>query len=99
VLRVTVEIHLDPNAIQQLCDPNGKEGRNISGCHVKLGPNTSRLILPMPESWCDWDNMRTWGHELMHAFGFMHSKQYQVFTFTTHDRWVGKDCGYTEAYK
>lgn len=66
-------------------------GRTAAGCATPLSRGMWKLQLKQPTSWCEWMTVKTWGHELMHAAGYHHSKAHAFYGGS--NRWTGENCG------
>ena len=92
VVRTVIQIHLEMydnrEAIKKACDAK----RSINGCTWNLGKGRWKIVTMKPNSFCDWDVMKTLGHELMHAAGYKHSDDYRFFRGRFPIPWRGTEC-------
>ena len=92
VLRKVIQIHLelyaDQKGINEACDSD----HNVNGCTWNLSRGRWKVIAGAPNDFCDWNAMRTMGHEFMHALGFVHSETYAVDNWDVQPSWTSRDC-------
>ena len=93
ILMLKVEVYKTKAEVTQVCNLAGTptpEGTEISGCATKLGAGRFLLRLEELASWCDCENLKTWGHELAHTLGLHHDKDH-VF-YGGNNRWTARNC-------
>lgn len=74
-----IEFYKTHEEVKAVCEPTSPW--SLSGCaipYLSNGKKTGQwlLLLVEPESWCDWDALKTAGHELMHTLGYEHSEKH-----------------------
>lgn len=72
-----------------------KPMRNLLGCRLGYSDGSTVLVVKEPTSWCDWLFIQNWGHELMHAAGYKHSKDFVMY-YGLAMPWRGDACAFTE---
>lgn len=99
--RKVVQLHMEmwekPEQVSKACRALGAKtpkGAVPAACAQPLGRGRWRLILRKPTSFCDWETMKTWGHELMHTFSMDHSNKYLFIGGPNH--WTGQGCAITD---
>lgn len=92
VLRKVIQIHLEMYDNQQDINEACQSETNVNGCTYYNPKGVSKVILPVPKNFCDWNAMRTAGHELYHAAGFIHDKTYAVDKWNVQPEWRSRTC-------
>lgn len=75
---VTMKVYRSIEEVTEVCRMGRSIKYQINGCKIPTNdPTHDVLIMIKPADFCDWSVMKTWGHELMHVFGWMHDKRYR----------------------
>jgi hypothetical protein len=87
-----------PKLVTQYCvevlgSPPLEEGITLAGCSLKHG-KVSTIVMMEPTSFCDWEVMDTWGHELMHAYGYSHSIDHLFLG--GENNWTARKCAFVD---
>ena len=94
VIQIHLEMYDDKATIQERCDV--KEGDvAVNGCSWKLGNGRHKVVVMKPNDFCDWNRLRTLGHETLHAAGFNHSEAYRFHAGDDNVSWSGSNCEMT----
>ena len=85
---LTILEYATPEDIRKVCD-NPKA--NACTWHWKAGRAVIAVVAP--RSWCDWTQLKTWGHELVHVWGKAHTKAFKQY-IDAQPRWPmrGENC-------
>lgn len=92
VIMLTVKQFATPEETTAACKALGAPGKAPMACAV-VKKGQSVLYLTKPTSWCDFETLKVWGHELAHATGLSHSVAYR---FSGTSGYSGKHCGFVE---
>ena len=78
IIMLTILEYQTMDEIQQVCEPDNPTARpNACTWRDKKGQATIALL--RPKNWCDWTQLKTWGHELLHAYGFTHGAKFKQY--------------------
>ena len=89
VVQIHLEMYDDQASINEACETK----TNVNGCTYQMGKGRWRVITHKPKDFCDWSNMRTLGHEVLHTAGFSHAPTYAVGNVTGDPiPWSATDC-------
>lgn len=96
---IELEVYRTNEEVTKRCMPDGHPHfTELSGCaipYVRKGTTTPTgawvIITTNLRSWCDWERLKTWGHELAHTFGMDHTPDHS-FVKGRQTFWKANDC-------
>lgn len=88
MMLIQLELYEKQDDINEACGSTS----NVNGCTYYRPRGVSRIILPTPKDFCDWNAMRTAGHELWHAAGYRHDPTYAVDKWNKQPPWSSSTC-------
>lgn len=74
IIMLTVETYRTLDEVRRVCGYDIP----IRGCAKRTRRGATTLVLVEPDDWCDWRMIITWGHELLHAWGWDHTKDFST---------------------
>ena len=93
VIQIHLEMYNDRAKVQERCDAT--DGQDVNGCSWWMGNGRYTVIVMKPKDFCDWNRMKTLGHEMLHAAGYKHSPDYKFSVGSDVLPWSGSDCEMT----
>ena len=95
-VQLKVMVYKDWKATSDACHemllklrPKAKKER-VGGCATRMSDGKWWLQVTEPKNWCDWQTLKTWGHELMHTVDLNHTDAH-VF-YGGPNRWMAEAC-------
>lgn len=92
VIMLTILEYRTLEEIRQVCSPNDPTSRPRA-CTWRDKRGQATIAVIQPKNWCDWNQLKTWGHELWHVYGWNHSSAFkQYWDPSMPYPWWGENC-------
>lgn len=92
IIMLTILEYKTLDEIKQACAPDEPTARP-QACTWRDKRGQATIAVLRPKDWCDWMNLKTWGHELLHAYGLTHGEAFKQY-FSPDAAWPmwGENC-------